>query len=99
VFGAIGGAIGGALGVYFSWLFDDQLIKWNPGSAFLFSFWFSTAFMVLFAVTGADIEFRMSETGRTASEITLSFGIVAGLLAAGLAGVLNNLRITRPQLD
>ncbi|MHC4346366.1 MAG: hypothetical protein ACYSUP_16960, partial [Planctomycetota bacterium] len=67
--------------------------------AFLFSFWFSTASMVLFVLTGTEIMDQMHETGRTIAEIVIPSAFIAGLLAASLAGVLNNLRVTRPKLD
>jgi Flp pilus assembly pilin Flp len=90
-FGAVGAFIGGAGGYGLSYLFDDPDPRMN--SDFKSPFLFGMIFVLLIS---SVLGFASLTFARSAPEAhlrwVLAIGLIAGLVAAGLKGVLNNLR-------
>ncbi|MBV8753221.1 MAG: hypothetical protein JO328_10235 [Hyphomicrobiales bacterium] len=95
-FGAVGAFIGGAGGYGLSYLFDDPGPRMN--SDFKSSFLFGAIFVLLIS---SVLGFASLAFARSAPEAhirwVVAIGFVAGVVAAGLKGVLNNLRFEANQ--
>lgn len=92
LFGGLGGAVGGMLGVLLTYLFDAPRIDFRIRAAFLFGFWFSAAITLVLGLLASDLFIEIDRTGEEEFKLMAGIGFVAGLLAASLAGLLNNLR-------
>ncbi len=92
MFGAIGGVIGGVIGYALAHFFHEPWASWQVSSSFLFGLFISLLIFSLIAFPSSPQYSSMLEHER----LMIVVGFIAAVIACGLGGILNMLKVSRP---
>jgi len=92
MYGAIGGVIGGVIGYALAHFFHDPWADWHVRSSFLFGLFVSLLIFSLISFPSAAQYRSLLEHER----LMIVAGFIAAIVAGGLGGILNMLKVNRP---